>query len=416
MHEVLDKLQLVHFFLISYLISRVFVKHKLPERILYYLVETKHISISKLSWILISGTALLSMLIANVITLLTLLPLLLLIQNEYHGTEKEKRKFSTLMLLSLIWGANIGGMGMLTGTTTNGILVYMFELFKYPNRHLFSFFSWLGWGIPLVGLMCLLGWGVLMLVFQPNQRLSALQIKRHLDSTSVPIRLQKIGMNLAFAFFLSAALLSFGMSKIKAQQELIYILTSLWSLMFLYLMFIHKWKSEVRGNNKESLISDRDILHDLPMKGLVWIGLGILMTVILVWIKFPRLVSGWTLTWVQAKYSILLLYLIIALITTFTTEVVSNSVIQISLFVVLFPLSKTNPEISWQTMLIITLCSTCAFMTPLATPSNGLGFGASSKIYLRYMLLAGGIMNLVSAGLITLWVSFAVPAVLRWFG
>jgi len=415
MHDVLDKLQLVHFFLISYLISRIFVKQKLPERIVSWLFETKHISISKLTWILISGTALLSMLIANVITLLTLLPLILLIQKEYDGTPKQHRKFSTLILLAVVWGANIGGMGMLTGTTTNGILVYMFEIFKYPNRHLFTFLSWMTWGVPLVALLCGLGWLVLMLVFQPNQKLSAVQIRRKLSSTSMPFRLQQIGFILAAFFLISSALLSFGMSKIKQQQEMIYIITSIWSLFFIYLMFIQRWKVQRRAPEKVCLLTDKDILHDLPMKGLIWVGLGVLVTVLLVWLKFPVIVSNWTISWINAQYAVILLYFIIALITTFTTEVVSNSVIQISMFVVLFPLTRTNPEISWQTMLIITLCSTCAFMSPIATPSNGLGFGASDKIYLRYMLLAGGIMNIVSAGLITLWVTYPVPWVLEWF-
>jgi len=414
MIEALDTLQLLHFFLISYLISRVFVKQKLPERVVYWLFETKHVSLSRLVWILISGTALLSMLIANVITLLTLLPLVILIQNDYKALEKEHRKFSTLILLAVVWGANIGGTVMLTGTPTNGILVGMFELNKFEIRHAFTFLSWMAWGVPLVILLCGLGWLILILVFKPNQQLSVERIRDNLTTFDVPPRMQRIGIALALLFLISSSLLSLAMSLLTHQRGEIYLITSAWTFVFLYLIFFKRYRPSCKAT-KIKLLGSEDIFHDLPKKGFLWILLGLAVTGILVLLRFPTLVSHWTVSWLQAEYSLLLLYLIIALVVTFVTEVVSNSVIQISMFVVLLPLSKMIPEISWQMLLLITLCSTCAFMSPLATPSNGLGFGSSSKISLRYMLLAGLLMNVFSAGLITLWVNYCVPVVLRLF-
>ncbi len=414
MLEIVDKLQLVHFFLISYLISRVFVRHKLPEKIVHWLFETKRLSISKLTWLLISGTAFLSMIIANVITLLTLLPLIIILQNDHEGSVKEHKKFSTLILLALIWGANIGGMGMLTGTTTNGILVGMFELFKFPEKQAFTFLSWMAWGVPLVAVLCIVGWGVLMLVFRPNQYLSGIRIKEHFTTDDIPVRVQKIGLWQAFLFLGSSSILSFGMSIMKHHRGQIYMLTSIWTLLYLYFIFIHRYRS---GNGKEkiAMLTDKDILHDLPKKGILWIGFGLLITAILVMFKFPEMIAAWSVEHINAGFSVLLLYLVLALITTFTTEVVSNSVVQISMFMALFPLSKLHPEISWQMMLIITLCSTCAFMTPVATPSNGLGFGSSQKVSLYYMLLSGFIMNIASGVIITMWIYFVVPQILQWF-
>ena len=77
-----DKIQLAFFFLISYLLSRVFVRFELPKRLVWWLIEEKHITISKLSWFIIFGTTLLSMLIANVVTLMTMIPVLDLIQKQ----------------------------------------------------------------------------------------------------------------------------------------------------------------------------------------------------------------------------------------------------------------------------------------------------------------------------------------------
>ncbi len=414
MLEVVDKLQLIHFFLISYLISRVFVKHRVPEKIVHWMFETKKLSLSKLTWILISGTAFLSMIIANVITLLTLLPLILILQKEHVGTPKEHKKFSTLILLALVWGANIGGMGMLTGTTTNGILVGMFEIFKFPEKQAFTFLSWMAWGVPLVFVLCVVGWLILMLVFKPNRYLSEIQIKDNFVTVDVPARVQRIGMWQALLFLISSSLLSFAMSIMKQHRGEIYILTSIWTMVYIYFIFLHKYRS-VKGGVKVTMITDKDILHDLPKKGILWIGLGLLITAALVMFKFPELIAMWSKNHITAGYSVLLLYLVLALITTFTTEFVSNSVVQISMFMALFPMSKLHPEISWQMMLIITLTSTCAFMTPIATPSNGLGYGSSEKVSLKHMLASGFLMNIGSGVIITLWIYFVVPVILQWF-
>ncbi len=414
MEEALDKLQLLHFFLISYLISRVLVTQKLPERLVWWLFEEKHISLSRLVWLLIIGTGLLSMIIANVITLLTLLPLVLLIQNDYNAPDKEHRKFSTLILLAVVWGANIGGTGMLTGTTTNGILVGLLELNRFEIRYAFTFLSWMAWGMPLVILLCCLGWLIMMLVFKPNQQLSVDRIKQNMKTFDVPPHLQKISITLVLIFLVSSSMLSLAMSMLKHLRPQIYLVTTLWTFFFLYLIFFKRYRSSHKAP-KVRLLKTEDIFHDLPKKGFLWILLGLAVTAVLVALQFPALVSHWTVEWLMADYSVLLLYLIVALIVTLVTEIVSNSVIQISMIVVLLPLSKLYPEISWQMLLIITLCSTCAFMSPLATPSNGLGYGSSSKISLRHMLLAGLIMNILSAGLITIWVNYCVPLVLRLF-
>jgi sodium-dependent dicarboxylate transporter 2/3/5 len=121
------------------------------------------------------------------------------------------------------------------------------------------------------------------------------------------------------------------------------------------------------------------------------------------------------ITVVTDERSEFLLLLIVGAIATFTTELMSNTVIQIAMFVSLFPLTKVYPDIGWQTMLVITLTSGCAFMSPIATPSNGLGFGCVKKISLRHMLAAGLLMNIFSLLAITSWVNYVVPVVLSWF-
>lgn len=414
MLEHLDKLQLVCFFLISYLLSRVFVRFNLPHRLVHWLCEEKHMSVSRLAWLIITGTALLSMVIANVITLLALVPVLTQLQLDYHDTPREKRKFATLIILSAVWGANIGGMGMLTGTTTNGILVGMFEAYKYPISENFTFLSWMTWAAPLSFLMCLTGWLVLMLVFRPNKQFSVEKFRSTLkDACEFPAA-QRIALWLTLVFLISTVLLSFCMTYFKAWRPWIMEVTLLWTLFFLAVLFLVRFR--IRSNDEKApLLEPKHILHDLPKKGLLWILIGVLVTMLMVMLKFPDYVTRSAVSWIKDDFSLMLLLLIVGLITTFATEIVSNSVIQIAMFMTLFPLSRYYPEVSWQMMLIITLTSTCAFMSPIATPSNGLGFGSSKSFSLAYMLGAGLLMNLFSAALITAWVYYVVPVVIAWF-
>ncbi len=424
-----DKLQLVFFFLISYLLSRVFVRFELPKRLVWWLIEEKHITISKLSWFIIFGTTLLSMLIANVVTLMTMIPVLELVQKQYRGSPKNESRFGTLMILSAVWGANIGGMGMLTGTTTNGILVALYEAYKFPISRQFTFLSWMTWAMPLSFILCLGGWLILMRVFNPKSSMKGGELRSELCCEGPISRGERISIILAIIFISSATLLSTGVSLINAYQNRVaaeecqafnwlqnsmLILSIVWTLAFLYIFFIHKFRLE-DGKPRGILLPKEYILHDLPRKGLLWIAAGGVVTLILVTLKVPKAVAGLAVTWITNERSAFLLLLIVGAIATFATELMSNTVIQIAMFISLFPLTKVYPDIGWQTMLVITLTSGCAFMSPIATPSNGLGFGSIKKLSLPHMLTAGMLMNIFSLVAITAWVNYVVPIVLTWF-
>jgi sodium-dependent dicarboxylate transporter 2/3/5 len=409
----MDTIQVFFFFVISYLLSRVFVMLKIPELIVYYLFEKKHVSIQKLTYILILGSALISTIIANVITVLTLMPLVVLLQKEIKSAEQFTRKMNTLLLLSVIWGANIGGIGMVTGTTTNGVLIGLYEMYKVPIAKDFTFISWAAWGLPLVLILSILGWLILMGIFKPGKQTHKPDFAEHLESSGLSRKMQQTGFVLAASFIVTASGLSLLLSILDKHKYIILFATIIWTLIYLHLLLIHKWKAE--NGTRKKLLEFKDTLQDIPKKGLLWIGIAVLVTIVLWKLNFHQVMATWFTGWLEGNHSLFLLYWIFALLTTFASEVVSNSAVQLTMFTVLFPMTKINPDLSWQGMLIVTLCSSCAFMTPLATPSNGLGFGSSSKVSLKYMMMAGFIMNIVCATLISVWVYFIVPITLRWF-
>ena len=101
--------------------------------------------------------------------------------------------------------------------------------------------------------------------------------------------------------------------------------------------------------------------------------------------------------------SMLLLFLTVAAATSFTTEILSNTAVQISFFLMALPLAETLGVPGLAILIIITLSSTCAFMTPIATGVNGLAFGGVKGVSFRKMLIVGFFMNLAGAILISAW-------------
>jgi sodium-dependent dicarboxylate transporter 2/3/5 len=75
-------------------------------------------------------------------------------------------------------------------------------------------------------------------------------------------------------------------------------------------------------------------------------------------------------------------------------------------------LSKSIGFSALEVLIIITLSSTCAFMSPIATGVNGLAFGGIKGVSFARMLLVGFFMNIAGAMLIAGWVLFIVAPLL----
>ncbi|MGD9137608.1 MAG: SLC13 family permease, partial [Desulfobacterales bacterium] len=163
----MDKIQLIFFFITGFAISRLIIKARLPHRMVYWFVGKRQLSITKILFYLIAISAFLSFFIPNAITVLTLLPLLELLRRSYEENNGSSKNVATMLALSVIYGANIGGMGSITATPANGILVTFAVFNDIPGIQYLSFASWLVWGIPLVIVFVGVAGLVLGLVLRP---------------------------------------------------------------------------------------------------------------------------------------------------------------------------------------------------------------------------------------------------------
>ena len=90
------------------------------------------------------STGLLSMWISNTATALMMLPMALAVLSSVE--KKGESKFSVFLLLSVAYGASIGGMATLVGSPPNILMAGLLE----DNFGIqIDFFSWMKIGLPL---------------------------------------------------------------------------------------------------------------------------------------------------------------------------------------------------------------------------------------------------------------------------
>jgi sodium-dependent dicarboxylate transporter 2/3/5 len=398
--------QLVVLFATGFLLSRAMIAARLPDRFVMRLLAGGK-GVSAIVWRLVFAAAFLSLLIPNAVTVLTLLPVLRRLQLLLARRFPEKQKtLGTLLALSLIYGANIGGMGSVTATPANGILVAYLQLSKAAGSASVHFATWLTWGLPLVLATSSVASGVLIAAFRSwrFQLQSAAGEGRKARMTAHERAIWWV----AAAFVAAATALSLLMlqSEDKTLWLSVTIAAGLLVLAVLFLLPVG------RGDERRRLLQLREIFGEMPWRGLVFVAGAMLVAFIAYAVGAHR--------WLTAQVEALAhgldagpfaLLFAVALGTSLGTEVLSNTAVQLAVFTVGPALaSASGGAISLAGLLtVVTLSCTCAFMSPIATGVNGLAFGGARDVSLMAMLSVGAIMNVAAALLIAGWARWVIP-------
>ena len=151
------------------------------------------------------------------------------------------------------------------------------------------------------------------------------------------------------------------------------------------------------------LLKIPDCYNELPTKGFIFVGIAVVLAALLYAFNIHEHFTGWSESVMRIGVPAFLLFFLIALATSFSTEVLSNTAVQVSFFVMALPLAQQLGLSALEVLIIITLSSTSAFMSPIATGVNGLAFGGVKGVSFTRMLLVGFIMNIAGALLISSW-------------
>jgi sodium-dependent dicarboxylate transporter 2/3/5 len=403
----MDKIQLIFFFISGFAVSRLMIKARLPHRIVFWFIGKRHLSITKILFYLIAISAVLSFFIPNAITVLTLLPLLELLRRSYEESNGPSKNIATMLALSTIYGANIGGMGSITATPANGILITYAVLNDIPGIQQLSFASWLVWGIPLVIIFVCIAGLIISVVLRPwRHQQYNIQLPFDAEKTFHPF--QKITVWMTVFYFLSSFVLSLLMMYFPGQTVSILYISGILTLLFVLILFFLPVKVDPQTDSRQVLLTLADCYNELPTRGFIFVGIAVVLAAILYAFGIHKFFAGWAASIVSSDLSVLALFFLIALATSFSTEVLSNTAVQLSFFVMALPLAQTLGFSALEMLIIVTLSCTSAFMSPIATGVNGLAFGGVKDVSFSKMLVVGFIMNLAGAGLISSWVLFVV--------
>jgi len=390
-----EQLQILFFTVSGFLVSRILIKTRLPQKIVHLMLGERHNTLSKTLFYLVTTSAVISIFIPNAITVLTLLPVLELLSRAFR--DNGNHRLPTILTLAVIYGSNIGGMGSVTGTPSNLVLIGYLKANNVAGVDQLTYIHWLIAGIPLVIILVFVAWGVLCLGFQTWRENSA-QIRMPFAPEATEHVWQRRAVYLTLVYLLSSCVLSYLMTELPDCRNGITIASGVVTVGFAVYLF------SPRPQTLSAMLVLRDLVSGLPTRGLELLVIVIVVGAGMYVLNIETWLSGKLVMLIPDALPLLGLLLIIALITTFTTEIFSNTVVQLSLFLILLPLSKTSGYDPVKMLLVVTLSCTCAFMSPIATPVNALAFGGSSGRSLWRWVVVGALMNTVTACVIAYYV------------
>lgn len=397
----MENAQLALLFVCGFVLSRLLVKARVPEHLVGRLFHHE-LSVSKIVLYLVALSAFLSVLIPNAITAITLIPVVLLMRQKLIEHDRgDASSITTALALAVIYGANIGGIGSITATPANGLLVAYAALKRTPDQGLLRFDGWLLWGLPLTAVLVLLAWRILLACLpgvrwsQRAGTLNETSRKRH-PALGVSVRL-------TLAFFAVSFLLSAAMQA-TATKGVVLAVTIVFAATFV--AFVFGSRKEIDGHRRPLLTLD-DCVGGLPWRGLGVVAIVVFLAAVAGLFGVIERAAILAAQILPAELGTLSAFTWVALLTSFATQFMSNTVVQLALFEML-NLHPGTGGLTIYLLLVVTLSCTCAFMTPIATGVNGLVYGELKGTSLWRMLVTGAVMNLVAAIVIAGWVFFLV--------
>ncbi|HJP01224.1 MAG TPA: DASS family sodium-coupled anion symporter [Planctomycetota bacterium] len=358
------------------------------------------------------ASAFLSMWITNTATVMVLMPIGLSVIEAARDRDtdpRELRNFAVTVMLAIAYAADMGGMTTLVGTAPN--LSYKEQLTRlFPAAPETSFVGWMGIGLPLAVVFVFCGWLLLTrFLFRPGRSslLGSSEAVARLRSELGPPRRDEI---VTAALFGLTAMLWITRRDITVGGTLIpgwgsipwleggFLDDSVVAVGMAILLFIIPSKSRPGERLLDWSMSSR-----MPWGMLLLFGGGFALAD-----GFG--VSGLSL-WMGGHFSALegapplLVILLVCTALTFLTELTSNTATTEMALPILGAAAvamNTDPR---ALMIPATLSASCAFMMPVASPTQAIVFG-SGWVPIRQMVRAGIWFNLLGIALVTLvfWV------------
>jgi sodium-dependent dicarboxylate transporter 2/3/5 len=165
---------------------------------------------------------------------------------------------------------------------------------------------------------------------------------------------------------------------------------------------------DLRGRREEAFVSINRLIYDLPFMGLLFMGVVIVLIFFLLKLGddpgtpnldgyLVRFFEGFTAEVMPQDNQSFFFLMGISFISIFITEFINNTtvvLIMLPLVLKMAAAAHLNPLFY---LLAVSTAASAAFMTPIATPVNAVGYAAIEGVSLRDMVKRGFILNIISA-------------------
>ncbi|WP_283709160.1 SLC13 family permease [Pseudoalteromonas prydzensis] len=339
-------------------------------------------------------TAFLSMWMSNTATAVMMLPIALSITHLVQKSNPENNGFGKALLLSIAYGASIGGIATLIGTPPNALMAaYLSDSYQIE----IGFAQWMIVGVPLSLTMLIICWVWLTkFAYKVDEQAESTE---KVDTKSLfGSQLKELGImqraekGVLWVFLFAAICWIFrpllaDFTGLKISDTGIAIAAAL----LLFVLPANKGSDE--------RILDWQSAASVPWGVLLLFGGGLTLAA---QIKSSGL-AEYIAHMIEGASAIPLVLSVLAIATliTFLTEITSNTATAAGFLPLLGPVAEsvTGTPLVW--VIPAAIACSCAFMMPVATPPNAIVFG-SGQIQIRDMIKAGFVLNLIAIVLITL--------------
>jgi len=264
----------------------------------------------------------------------------------------------------------------------------------------------------MVAIFVCVAWAVLVSIMRP-WKLKAASIQLPFRSKDVHHPFQKTTIWITIFYFISSFVLSLLLMYFTAHTITVLVITAIITLLFVLFLFFLPIKGSDPHTPGQVLLTVPDCYNELPMKGFLFVAISIVLAGLLYALNVHEVFPQWVRMILPTHMWTLVLFFAVAAATSFSTEILSNTAVQLGFFIMALPLAEALGVSGLAVLIIITLSCTCAFMSPIATGVNGLAFGGVKGVLFTRMLLVGFIMNIAGALLITSW---AINIISRLYG
>ncbi|MBW2733981.1 MAG: DASS family sodium-coupled anion symporter [Deltaproteobacteria bacterium] len=397
---------LIYLFMGGFLLAVTMERWNLHRRIALHTIALVGTSPPRMILGFMVATGLLSMWVSNTATTMMMVPIGMAVIDQAEEESRQRQNFARCLMLGIAYAASIGGIATIIGTPPNTVMAGMVE--KMFGVEI-GFARWMLLGLPLAVLMLILCWLLLTRVLFPLKDVqlagSADVLAQELTALGKISRQEKLVLvvaALAAFFWVSRGFLNKAPLVNEIWPNFAHVHDATIAIFCALLLFVIPTDFK-RGE----FLLDWQTAVKIPWGVMVLFGGGLAIAAGFAKTGLAVYVAGQFSSLSGASMVIFVGAVVLA--TVFLTELTSNTATATLLVPIMGSAAVAMGIHPFATIVSATLAASFAFMLPVATPPNAVVFG-SGRVAIKDMAKAGFWLNLLGTVVITLFVSYAMPA------